>query len=200
MSNPKAFGMNTSSFRLQNEVASMWVVRQGLDAINPGLGRLIPDIYAWNQASDTSEELSWMLMEYKSGIPLDEHFHTQPMQLKEGVISQISDILTGLQRCPLLQDITSHCGLSIDSKGNIVSAEMTTVRGGPWSTYDAVWKARLFNELQEAGKSPTIDGWKPNGVIKRLDLFINEGVSKVLSSANVASQEVKLIHGDLSTC
>lgn len=191
--------MNTSSFRLQNEVASMWVVRQGFDAINPGFGRLIPNIYAWSQASETSEDLSWMLMEYMNGIPLDEHFHSQPLQVKEGLISQISDVLAGLERCQLPQGITSHCGLSIDSYGHISSAQMTTVRGGPWSTYDAVWKARLLNELQEAGKSSTIDGWKPNGVSKRLDLFINDGVSNVLSSANVASQEVKLIHGDLST-
>ena len=190
--------MNTSSFRLQNEVASMWLARQGLDAIKPGFGRLIPEIYAWSQASETTGDLSWMLMEYKNGLPLDEHFHSQPMEIKEDLISHISDVLAGLESCPLPQDITSHCGLSIDSYGRVVSAQMTTVRGGPWSTYDAVWKARFLNELQEADKSLTINGWKLNGVRKRLDSFINDGVSNVLSSADVASQEVKLIHGDLS--
>ncbi|GKZ33425.1 hypothetical protein AbraIFM66950_003281 [Aspergillus brasiliensis] len=197
MSNPQAMGINPHASRIENEVAAMHLARQALDAYRPGLGHLIPKIYTFCSKTNHPDDLPWTLMEYKTGIPLDEFFPSQPNSTKESIINQIADILTGLQTYRLPQEITSYGGLALSTDGNsITSAEMTTTYGGPWPTYETLLKARLQHELQDADSSPVLNGWRDNGVRERLvsliDRFTVPGLSESDSDTKV------LVHGDLT--
>lgn len=195
MSNPQAMGINPHASRIENEVAAMHLARQALDAYQPGLGNLILKIYTFCSKPSHPDDLPWTLMEYKTGIPLDEFFPSQANPTKESIINQIGDILTGLQTYPLPQEITSYGGLALSTDGNsITSAEMTTTYGGPWPTYEMLLKARLQHELHDADSSLVINGWRDNGVRERLVSLINN-----FTLHNLSESDTKvLIHGDLS--
>ncbi|KAI2934822.1 hypothetical protein CBS147321_9114 [Aspergillus niger] len=186
MSNPLAS-------RIENEVAAMSLARQGLESYRPGLGSLIPKIYTFCSKPSHPDDLPWVLMECKSGVPLDEFFPSQSETIKKSIIEQVTDILSGLRNCPLPSVIT-YGGLGLSSDGSIISAEMTTTNGGPWSTYEMLLKARLQHELHDADTSPVINGWRDHGVRERLESLINRFTAPNLSDSDTRV----LIHGDLT--
>ncbi|BCS04824.1 phosphotransferase family protein [Aspergillus luchuensis] len=196
MSNPLAMGINPHASRIENEIAAMSLACQGLESHRPGLRSLIPKIYTFCSKPTTHpDDLPWTLMEYKSGVPLDEFFPSQSETAKKSIIEQVADILAGLRKCPLPEGIT-YGGLALSSTdGGIISAEMTTTNGGPWSTYAGLLKARLRHELHDADSSPIINGWRSNGIRDRLDTLIDRfSLSGLLSDPDTKS----LIHGDLT--
>ncbi|KAJ6017280.1 hypothetical protein N7451_000659 [Penicillium sp. IBT 35674x] len=190
MSNPEAMGLNPRSSRTENEVAAMYLARQGLENFQPGLGDLIPAVYDFCSGPTLPGDLPWVLMEYKAGVPLDEFFHSQSLATKESIIGQISDAFSGLRECPLPPGVDSHGGLRI-AKNGIISAEMTITYGGPWPTYEMLLKGRLTHELHDAGLSPIIRGWQENGMRERLQTLIDRFT---LSGFDRKA----LIHGDLT--
>ncbi|PYH75226.1 phosphotransferase family protein [Aspergillus vadensis CBS 113365] len=195
MSNPSAMGINPLSSRIENELAAMSLARQGLESHRPGSGSLIPRIHTFcSKPTSHPDDLPWTLMEYKSGIPLDEFFPSQSKTIKKSIIEQVADILAGLRKCPLPSGIT-YGGLGLSSTdGRIISAEMTTTNGGPWSTYAELLKARLRHELHDADSSPIINGWRSNGIRDRLDSLIDKFSLPGLSDPDTRV----LIHGDLT--
>ncbi|GAQ42480.1 phosphotransferase enzyme family protein [Aspergillus niger] len=194
MSNPLAMGINPLSSRIENELAAMSLARQGLESHRPGLGSLIPRIYTFCSKPTHPDDLPWTLMEHKSGVPLDEFLPSQSTTIKESIIEQVADILAGLQKCPLPEGIT-YGGLALSTDGGIISAEMTTTNGGPWSTYEELLRARLRHELHDADSSPIINGWRSNGIRDRLDSLIDRfSLSGLLSDPDTKV----LIHGDLT--
>ncbi|GKZ81713.1 hypothetical protein AnigIFM56816_006235 [Aspergillus niger] len=193
MSNPLAMGINPHASRIENEVAAMSLARQGLESYRPGLGSLIPKIFTFCSKPSHPDDLPWVLMEYKSGVPLDESFPSQSDTIKESIIEQVADILSGLRSSPLPPGIT-YGGLGLSSDGSIISAEMTTTNGGPWPIYEMLLKARLQHELHDADTSPVINGWRDSGVRERLESLINRFTVPNLSD----SDSRVLIHGDLT--
>ncbi|RAK90139.1 phosphotransferase enzyme family protein [Aspergillus costaricaensis CBS 115574] len=197
MSNPLAMGINPHASRIENELAAMSLARKGLESHRPGLGSLIPRIHTFYSKPTHPDDLPWTLMEYKSGVPLDEFFPSQSESIKKSIIEQVADILAGLRKCPLPEGIT-YGGLALCSTdGRIISAEMTTTNGGPWFTYEELLRARLRHELHDADSSPIIHGWRSNGngIRDRLDSLIDKfSLSGLLSDPNTRV----LIHGDLT--
>lgn len=193
-------GLNHTN-RVQNEVAAMIIARAGLRTYQPGLEVLVPAIYAWKapSSSEGTPGLGWILMEYKSGVSLDEHFPSLSTTKKKGVLERIADVIVGIERSPLPLEVEQFGGLTIEKKGSIISGEMTIVEGGPWKTYEAWWQDRLQYELKGADKSPVIEGWRPDGDLRQhIEEFIAHGVSSVLTRAGFDSSRRVLIHGDFS--
>ncbi|KAJ5806529.1 phosphotransferase enzyme family protein [Penicillium pulvis] len=200
LSNPQAMGLNQN--RVQNEVAAMSIARAGLRTYQSGLEVLVPAIYAWKatSSSEGTPGLVWILMEYKSGVSLDEHFPSLCTTKKKGVLEQIADVIVGIERSQLPLEVNQFGGLTIDNKGSIISGEMTIVKGGgPWKTYEAWWQDRLQDQLKGADKSPVIEGWRPDGDLRQhLEEFIAHGLSSVLTRAGFDSSKRVLIHGDFT--
>ncbi|OJJ42009.1 hypothetical protein ASPZODRAFT_20876 [Penicilliopsis zonata CBS 506.65] len=190
MSNPEAMGINPRASRIENEVAAMFLARKGLDNFQAGLGDLVPSIYAFCSKPSLPGDLPWALVEYKVGVPLDEFFDSQSEVRRESIIEQVSDVISGLQNCPLPPGVDSYGGLGV-AKDGIISAEMTITRGGPWSTYEMLLKARLEHELHDADMSPVIKGWQENGVRQRLQSLIDKFKLSV-------PEQKALVHGDLT--
>ncbi|KAJ5553316.1 Phosphotransferase enzyme family protein [Penicillium frequentans] len=194
-------GLNHTN-RVQNEVAAMSIARAGLRTYQPGLEDLVPAIYAWKapSSSEGTPGLGWILMEYKSGVSLDEHFPYLSTTKKKGVLERIADVIVGIERSPLPLEVEQFGGLTIEKNGSIISGEMTIVEGGPWKTYEAWWQDRLQDELKGADKSPVIEGWWPDGDLRQhIEEFIAHGLSSVLTRAGFDSSKRVLIHGDFNT-
>ncbi|KAJ8097811.1 phosphotransferase [Lipomyces tetrasporus] len=197
LSNPKAGGLNHLN-RVENEVAAMYLARKGLGSFKPGLEAVIPAVYAWQAGSSATGGLSWLLMEYKAGVQLDEQFNFLSETEKKNVIEQIADVFSGIQRCELPEGVDCYGGLSVDGEGKVVSGEMTTLKGGPWKGYDAFWQARLVAQLKNADESSALEGWRPNGVRERIEGFLVDGLSEVFAKAGVDIRKRVLVHGDLT--
>ncbi|KAK1594191.1 phosphotransferase enzyme family protein [Colletotrichum navitas] len=199
LANPKAEGI-VHETRVENEVAAMHLARQGLlSSAKPDTAALVPALYDWQSPNNCPSSFGWSLMEFKDGVPLDGVFRDMPIEDMKEVLGQIADIFTGIQKSPLPESIYGHGGMTIDGEGNIVSAQMTTLKGGPWESYSAFWKARLALRMEDAGVSPALDGWKPNGVRERIDKFLAVGLEKFLDESGVDVGRRNIIHGDLTT-
>ncbi|PYI03662.1 hypothetical protein BO78DRAFT_432001 [Aspergillus sclerotiicarbonarius CBS 121057] len=211
MSNPLAMGINSLSDRVENEIVAMYLARRGLDSVNPGLGDLIPRVYAFcSKPQDDDDDggrqgdLPWTMMEYKPGVELNEVYDDLSAEVKEDVLGQVADVVAGVQR-PVsggsIGGLYGGLGLGkdVDGDGGIIGTEMTTTSGGPWKSYEMFLQARLRHELGDAEKSPVIDGWKGNGVRERLEGLI-ERVGRTLSSLMKSGVEERrvLVHGDLT--
>ncbi|KAI8225144.1 hypothetical protein K4K54_004794 [Colletotrichum sp. SAR 10_86] len=185
--------------RIENEVAAMFLARQGLQSFKPEVAGLIPAIYAWKPTQDADNGYSWTMMEFKKGVPLDTKFKDLSDDERNIVLGQIADVFTGIQRAPLPDSITSHGGLTISESGEIIGGKMTILEGAPWNSYTEFWRCKLESSLRDADRSSNLQGWKPNGVRQRIDKFISSGLGPYLASAGVDETQRVLIHGDLTT-
>ncbi|KAK0642173.1 phosphotransferase enzyme family protein [Cercophora newfieldiana] len=190
LSNPSAEGLNQAT-RVQNEVAALHLARDGRAS------SVIPAVYDWHPRVGT--EMGWILMEFKPGVGLDQHFENLSEEQKEAVIGQIADVFATVQGAALPKTATAYGGLTIDEDGTIVSGEMTTLEGGPWQTFAGFLKARLASKLNDADKSPALRGWKDNGVRERVDAFLDSGLDTALQESGVDEGQRVLVHGDLTT-
>ncbi|KZL86233.1 phosphotransferase enzyme family protein [Colletotrichum incanum] len=199
LANPRAEGI-VHETRVENEVAAMHLARQGLlSSAKPDTAKLVPALYDWQSFGNSQSGFGWSLMEFKEGVPLDTVFRDLPGDDMKDVLGQIADVFTGIQKAPLPESIQSHGGMTIDGKGNIVSGQMTTLKGGPWESHSDFWRAKFMLRIEDAGVSPALDGWKPNGVRERVDKFLAVGLEEFLEGSNVDVGKRALIHGDLTT-
>ncbi|KAK1998974.1 hypothetical protein LX36DRAFT_690433 [Colletotrichum falcatum] len=187
LANPRAQGVFHET-RVENEVAAMHLDRQGLlSSVKPDAAALVPALYDWQSSNNSPSGFGWSLMEFKEGVPLDTLFWDMLIGDKKEVLGQI---VNGIQ---------CHGDMTIDGEGSIVSDQMTTLKGGPWESYSAFWKARMALRVDDASASPALDGWKPNGVRERVDKFLAVGLRNFLDESGVDVGRRILIHEDLTT-
>jgi hypothetical protein len=197
LSNPRAEGLNNAN-RVENEVASQYLVRKSLEKDNRPL--VVPAVYTWGpcrfeeQPDETG--FGWSILEFKQGSELDTLFPTLSIEEKSLVIEQIADSFLSIQRTQLLDSVTHFGALTFDRSGQIVIGQMPLLFGGPWDTSSSLWTAKLKAQLSDSDKSPLLRGWKDDGIRERLESFLTNGVSQVLGSEDII--ERVLIHGDLS--
>ena len=157
--------------RVQNEVAILAMASAALRHIEPNV---VPRIFGWGGASH--EKPGWILQELMPGVPLDEVFGDMSLDQKRGILAQMAAMLKALQDYPLPESIKGWGGVTFDDSGVIVSAAMTTVGSGPWSSLQDSYLGRLKVALAKADKNPHLRGWHANGVRERIDAFIERGL------------------------
>ena len=199
LSNPAADGLNNAN-RIENDVAVQHLVRQSMR--QAGLPPLVPAIYAWAPATTpdaTDEEnFGWIMSELRDGVDLDSEFSSLELEVKEQVLEQIAAILGAIQAARLPPSVTKFGGLKFDSSRQIVCGEAPLWKGEPLGSYGEWRVAKLRTQLEQAAKSPVIQGWKKNGVNTRIAKFLTSGgPEKVLSGVDL--HQKTLIHGDFST-
>ncbi|KAL3417768.1 phosphotransferase enzyme family protein [Phlyctema vagabunda] len=199
LSNPAAEGLNHDN-RVENEVGSMYLARQGLASFEPQIAFAIPSVYAWQAQTkfgDANETFGWTIMEFKQGEPLDKVFPLLDSSKKKDVLGQIADIFSSIQRATLPASLDSYGGITIKD-GKLVHGQMTTLPGGPWKSYGNFWTTRLSSQLNESNQSPALQGWNPNGVRERIDRFLAADIDNVMEAAGVDITRRSLVLGDLS--
>ncbi|EFX03821.1 aminoglycoside phosphotransferase [Grosmannia clavigera kw1407] len=186
LSNPRAGGLQQAN-RVQNEVAALYLAQAGMKAVRPSAVSVIPSVYAWQPRTAETEAKAvygWLIMEYKTGTPLDKLFDDLSPKAKDSVRLQVAQIVAGLQSAPLSDEApllgSGYIGgLTItDSGGHIAPGCMTTLKGGPWRSYADFVQTRLADQQTEGGDSSKIK-----------DIFPVSGVE--------ATRRV-LVHGDLT--
>jgi len=107
-----------------------------------------------------------------------------------------------VQQAPLPESIRGHYGgLAINEKGEIVPGKMTTLQGGPWTSYAEVWKTKFGNTLVDADKSHVIAGWKKEGdggLREQIVRFVDQDLEKYLEKNGILMSAQGLVHGDFS--
>ncbi|KAI9788580.1 MAG: hypothetical protein M1816_006829 [Peltula sp. TS41687] len=194
LSNPDAEGMYPET-RVQNEVGIITLASAALRHIEPAV---VPRVFGWGGAS--RERPGWMLEELMPGAPLAEPFgQSMSLDQKKGILAQMAALLKALQDYPLPESIKGWGGVMFDEdSGAIVSAPMTSVGAGPWSSLEESVRGRLKVALEKADRNPHLQGWRPNGVRERIDAFIEHGLSAQF--ADLTSKEEKaIIHADFTT-
>ena len=192
LTNPIAEGMNTEN-RVENEVAMLNLVGSALSHHNP---KVVPSVYGWGSAAGESSQ-GWILQELMPGAPLDVALESMDLQDKKAIFAQMAGMLSEMQKFRLPSSITEFGGLTFDSAGRIVSGLMTIVDAGPWPSYEEQYKGRFRAVLAKVDANPYIRGWQANGVRKRIDAFVDHGVSAHFRT--LASKEEKVLtHGDFS--
>ncbi|KAK4981016.1 hypothetical protein LTR28_009277 [Elasticomyces elasticus] len=139
-----AAGLNDAN-RVQNEVAAMSLAR---DALRNQPTQLIPAVYGWGSAADGPQ--GWILQDLKPGCPLSREFNAISFEDKKAVLAQMAHVFGLLQQCQILDSIKEYGGVDFDWSGNIISAPMTLVNGGPFPTYEACYKGIRQSKLAEA--------------------------------------------------
>jgi hypothetical protein len=188
LANPDAEDMNKTN-RVENEVAIISLASRALDHHKPSI---VPSVYGWGSAAAPSSQ-GWILQQMMPGSPVDlDKLDTEHQKV---VLSQMAGILSALQKAQLPASVTGFGGLTIDARGQIVSAPMTTVDAGPWPSYQDSFTARFQIALEKADASPYIKGWQANGVRTRIEAFIRLGLSKQFQALNAKGDKC-IIHGD----
>lgn len=192
LTNPAADGMNTEN-RVENEVAMIDLVGAALSHYNP---KVVPSVYGWGSAAGESSQ-GWILQELMPGAPVDVALDNMDLQNKKAIFAQMAGMLSAMQKYRLPSSITGFGGLTFNSAGRIVSGPMTSVDAGPWPSYEEQFKGRLRVALARADANPYIRGWQTNGVRKRIDAFVDHGVSAHFRTLTSKEEKV-LAHGDFS--
>ncbi|KAI1142920.1 hypothetical protein F5Y05DRAFT_420759 [Hypoxylon sp. FL0543] len=174
--NPKAFSVVNAN-RVQNEVASMHLIREGLAEDGKGLEKIIPDVYAWEPAVRSRRNIGWIMMETKPGIPGSHNYRKRGDWGRDVYIEQLAEIFRVIQNIKLPSTVTKSGGLTIDSHGDIVTGKAACFGGGPWATYTDFW-------LRHGGMRERLDT-----LLKKLDSIFSQ---------SVAVSWHTLIHGGLA--
>ncbi|KAK1758964.1 putative phosphotransferase enzyme family protein [Echria macrotheca] len=209
LSNPKARGLNQTN-RTENEVSAIWLARQSLlsqnvSSENHHLADAIPAVYAWSAFETVPDRpdigFGWLVMDFKPGVALNEHFSALSPADKTDILGQFADLFAAVQRAPIPASLgTLHCGMAIDNAtGDIVPGQMSILEGGPWNGLVELWRARFREELGGADGSEIIGGWRANGVRDAVEGFMSSGLGKFLVDAGVDMNARSLIHGDFTT-
>ena len=186
--NPNS-GYNSKT-RVENEVASLSIARDALQAKFPGF---IPRVFGWGSARHGQ---GWILQEYMTGSPLLEDFGQMNDADKACILSQIADLLSNFQLIELPTSIRDYGGLGFGLSGEYVSAPMSIMDTGPFPTYKDLVHATIQSKLDKADTDPQVKGWRANGVRARLEQFIAEGLPVVIKS--MGSFPKALVHADFS--
>jgi len=181
--------------RVENEVAIISLASAALSGLHPAV---VPRVYGWGSAAGNSEQ-GWILQELMPGSPLDAAFDAMALEQKRKIFAQMAEVLTRLQTFQLPESITDFGGVTFDNAGQIVSAEMPTVGAGPWDSYEASFKGRLEVALRKADANPYIKGWHANGLRKRIDRFVAQGLPAQFEDLGSKEDRV-VVHADFSQC
>ncbi|KAI1408905.1 hypothetical protein F5Y13DRAFT_182436 [Hypoxylon sp. FL1857] len=120
--NPNAHELVQAN-RVQNEVAAMHLIREGLKKAGKGLEDIVPAVYAWEPAAEDG-----------SKIDLG----------RDTLMAQLAEIVKLIQDIELPATVTRQGGLTIDDDGNIVTGKASIFGGGPWSSYTEFWVIQLM--------------------------------------------------------
>ncbi|TVY83181.1 3-oxoacyl-[acyl-carrier-protein] reductase FabG [Lachnellula suecica] len=191
LTNSDADGINKHT-RVENEVASISLASAALSHFKP---HVVPSVYAWGSAAVRQ---GWIIQEFMPGSPVDEAFTTMDLQQKRQIFAQMAKMLKGLQDYKLPESITGFGGVTFDDTGRIISAAMTSVGAGPWTSYEAFFKARLEIALKKADENPHIRGWQSNGLRNRLDDFVERGLPAQFESL-LSKEDRVIVHADFTT-
>ncbi|EFR00116.1 hypothetical protein MGYG_03122 [Nannizzia gypsea CBS 118893] len=191
LTNSDADGMKSTN-RVENEVAVLSLASTALTEFRPNV---VPSVYAWSTAAGTTQ--GWILQQRMPGSSILEAFSEMNLENQKPILAQMARILKALQDYPLPDSITDFGGLTFDGSGHIVSASMTNVGAGPWSSYEDFFRTRLQIALEKADKSQHIQGWHANGIRKRLDAFIEHGLHSQFESLAYKDKRV-IAHNDFS--
>lgn len=129
------------------------------------------------------------------GTMPDKVFKELSLDDKRVILGQMADILVLMQNFELPDTVTALGGLSFDDQGEIVSAEMTLLKGGPFKSQVDLLKAHFKAQLEEA-EGAVIEGWRRNGVRERLEKFIDSGIKENLKEC-MDTKKV-MVHSDFS--
>ncbi|TEA10433.1 hypothetical protein C8034_v009846 [Colletotrichum sidae] len=157
--------------RVENEIASMVLVRQALSASK--YSRIVPDVYTWASMSDGQ---GFSMQQAMPGPCLRERvLTTSPYRARQSFLGK--------------WQISWLCYKAL-------SAQMTLFAGAPSPTYTG-FRRNIFNvKLREADDNPVMQGWREGGVRSRLDAFIDGGLAKALADLE---QTKTLVHADFTT-
>ena len=193
LTNAAASGMNTAN-RVENEVAIMNIVSAALNRLGMNI---VPAIYGWGSAA-AKDSQGWILQQLMPGEQLDVGMKCMDLEGKNVIFAQLAKMLSAIQTCRLPGSIKHFGGLTYDAAGLHISAAMTSVNAGPWSSYEESWRDRLRVGLEKAEANQFIKGWRANGVRARFDAFVENGVAAQCLS--LASKDEKVVvHADFST-
>ncbi|KAI9760940.1 MAG: hypothetical protein M4579_001316 [Chaenotheca gracillima] len=184
-----AAGLNDLN-RVQNEVAVMSLMRDALSTLPT---QIVPAVYGWASAAN---QQGWILQQYMAGKPLDAEFENMDFPKKRNVLRQMAEILVRIQQYGLPGTIKEYGGLNFDESGNVISGPLTVLHGGPFQTYEALYRESLRLQLATADKNSVVRGWQSKGVRQRLENFAAHGIKPIMQ--DVDSRKV-LVHGDF-TC
>lgn len=164
-------------------------------ALSGFVPHIVPAVYAWGSAATSAQ--GWILQEVMPGVPVDENFDKMSLEEKKGILGQMAKILHALQSFQIPESITKYGGVTFDDTGMMVSAAMTSVGSGPWSTYADYFHQKVDKAFQTADKNPYIKGWHANGVRKRLEAFLGSGI--VTQFATLEGEHDRcIVHADFS--
>lgn len=179
--------------RVQNEVGIITLASAALAHIKP---HVVPRVFGWGPAG--GQRPGWILQELMPGAPLLDTFReAMSLDQKKGILAQMAMLLKGLQDYLLPKSITGWGGVTFDDTGAIVSAPMTSVGAGPWSSLEDSFRDRLQITLDEANANPHLRGWRENGVRARVDAFIERGLSAQFSDLE-SNEDRIIVHADFS--
>ena len=187
---PNPISGYNDKIRVQNEVAALSIARDALQAKFPDF---VPRVFGWGSAEHGR---GWILQEYMAGRPLLNDFHQMNDKEKALILNQMADVLAILQRHQLPATIRDYGGLDFSPSGEYVSAPLSILDGGPFTTYADLVKATIQSELAKADTDPQVQGWRANGVRARLDKFIAEGF--LVAMENMGTFPKVLVHADFS--
>lgn len=190
LSNPDSEDMHQET-RVQNEVAILSLARDALSHINPPV---VPRVFGWGSAS--RDHTGWILQELMPGEPLAEAFKAMPLGQKKVILEQMALFLKALQDYQLPKSIHDFGGADFDGSGAIVSGPMISAGAGPWDSLEESCRDCLKAALAKADENPYLRGWKEDGVRKRINAFIENGLPALFSDVP-SKQEKSIIHGDL---
>jgi len=182
-----AAGYNDKN-RVENEVAALSIAR---DALRTKLPHLVPRVFGWCSASNGQ---GWILQERMPGTPLLEDFDSMSDEAKGIILGQIADIVACFQRYQLPYTIREYGGLDFGPSGEYVSAPLSILDGGPFSSYEAFVRGIVQSKLAKADADPRVNGWRENNVRSRLDKFITHGLRSIMEDMNNCRKV--LVHGD----
>lgn len=185
--------------RIQTDVVSQYLTQNAL--ITSGLQSIVPAVYAWaspKSANPTTEsEFGWKISEFKAGQDLDSQFRSFTEEDKIGILEQIADIFATIQRIKIPPSASKFGGFRIDEKGEFISGQCAIISEGPWNSYAEFWATKVRSQLDEAKKSPFLNGWEEDGIKIRIEkLLAVGGISRVLQDVDLTRR--CLIHGDFS--
>ena len=192
LSNIDAEGMHYKT-RVQNEVGMLTLASAALHNIKPAV---VPRVFGWSSAS--REHTGWIVEELMPGASLAEAFdQTMSLDQKKSILAQMAEILKALQDYPLPDSMEGWGGVTFDDSGVIVSAPLTSVGAGPWSSFEDFYRGCLEAAIAEADSNPLLLGWRVNGVRERVDTFIKHGLPAQFRHLT-SKQDKIIVHADFS--
>ncbi|KAG0048798.1 hypothetical protein BGZ83_006285 [Gryganskiella cystojenkinii] len=137
-------GVNNTN-RVENEVAFMALLRRALAP--SAYSHIVPGVYCW---ASVSSGQGFIILQHMPGTMVDKVFEELSLDDKRVILGQMADILALMQNVELPDTVTALGGLSFDDQGEIVSAEMTLLNGGPFENQEDLLKAHFKAQLEES--------------------------------------------------